>query len=71
MSLGCQINRELKIVATEKGLELNVIELKTPEEAQNAPSVYATLNLIHDGKLLADHYVSQRRFLDILKKEVK
>jgi hypothetical protein len=56
--------------AAELGLQLMVTELKTAQEAQNAPSIYATLNLIYNGKLLADHYISQRRFLNILKKEV-
>jgi GNAT superfamily N-acetyltransferase len=52
-----------------KGVSANVIELKTPQEAQHALSPYATFNLIHNGKLLADHYISFTRFNNILKKE--
>jgi ribosomal protein S18 acetylase RimI-like enzyme len=48
---------------------LQISELKTPEEAQNAPSMYATFNLIYNGKLLADRYISMTRFKNILKKE--
>ena len=53
----------------ESLLKLNIVELTSPKEAQNAPSIYATFNLIYDGKLLADHYISARRFTNIIKKE--
>ena len=59
---------ELKEIAKKKGLKLKVTELKTAKEAQNAPSVYSVFNLIYDGKILADHYISARRFENILKK---
>ncbi len=53
--------------ANENGITLNVIKLETAEEAQNAPSGFATFSLIFDGKLLADHYISKTRFENILK----
>lgn len=49
-------------------LDLTITELTTAEQAQNAPSLYSVFNLICDGKLLADHYISQTRFKNILKK---
>jgi N-acetylglutamate synthase-like GNAT family acetyltransferase len=54
-----------------KGLKIDVVELKTAEQAQAAPSIYAVFNLVNDGKLLADHYISNTRFLNILNKELK
>ncbi len=48
---------------------MKIKELKTAKEAQNGPSIYGSFNLIHDGKLLADHFISNRRFENILKKE--
>ena len=54
-----------------KGLELKVTELENAEQAQNAPSIYATFNLVSDGKLLADHYISSTRFLNVINKELK
>jgi hypothetical protein len=54
----------------KKGLKMDVVELKTPEQAREAPSIYAVLNLVNDGKLLADHYISNTRFLNILNKEL-
>jgi ribosomal protein S18 acetylase RimI-like enzyme len=50
-------------------LPINYTELKTPEEAQLAPSFYGTFSLIYNGKLLVAHYISITRFNNILKKE--
>lgn len=63
--------KELREIAKEKSLKLNVTELKNAKEAQNAPSIYATFNLIYNGKLLVDHYISSKRFLNIINKEIK
>jgi hypothetical protein len=52
-------------------LKLTVTRLKTPKEAQNGPSVYSVFNLIHDGNILADRYVSKTRFNNIVKKELE
>ena len=54
----------------EKGLRIKFNELKTAKDAQDAPSIYAVFSLIKDGKLLADHYISETRFRNILKKEI-
>jgi ribosomal protein S18 acetylase RimI-like enzyme len=62
---------ELSETIKKKGLKIDVVELKTPEQAQAAPSIYAVFNLVNDGKLLADHYISNTRFLNILNKELK
>lgn len=59
---------ELCEIAEKKGWKPKVTELKTAKQAQNAPSPYAVFNLVHDGRLLADHYISKTRFLNILKK---
>jgi hypothetical protein len=48
---------------------MQITELKTPADAQNAPSLYSVFNLINNGKLLADRYISLTRFNNILKKE--
>lgn len=57
-------------VAAEHGLELTVTVLDTAAKAQRAPSYYGVFNLIWNGRLLADHYVSKTRFRNILRKEV-
>jgi hypothetical protein len=62
---------ELTEFAQENGLELKVTEIETPNQAQNAPSIYSVFNLLYDGKLIIDHYVSTTRFRNIVKKELK
>jgi N-acetylglutamate synthase-like GNAT family acetyltransferase len=62
---------ELSETIKEKDLKIDVVELKTAEQAQEAPSIYAVFNLVNDGRLLSDHYISNTRFLNILKKELK
>jgi len=61
---------EMKETAIEHGLTLNIIEIKTAKEAQHAPSGYGVYNLVYNGKLLSDHYISNTRFKNILKKEI-
>ena len=63
--------KELAEIARNNGLELKITELETAKQAQNAPSIYSVFNLVYDGKLLADHYISNRRFLNILKKDLR
>ncbi|MCW4006460.1 MAG: GNAT family N-acetyltransferase [Candidatus Bathyarchaeota archaeon] len=62
---------ELQEIAKENGLDLKVTPLKTAKDAQNAPNIYATFTLINDGRIYADHYISNTRFKNILKKELK
>lgn len=61
---------ELREWLKENPFIIQITELSTPQMAQNAPSPYAVFNLIYDGKLLADHYISLTRFKNILKKHV-
>jgi N-acetylglutamate synthase-like GNAT family acetyltransferase len=59
---------ELDNKTVEKS-KIKITELKSAKQAQNAPSIYSVFNLIHDGKLLADHYISTTRFNNIIRKE--
>ena len=47
-----------------------ITEIKTAKEAQQAPSGYGVYSLVYNGKLLSDHYISNTRFKNILKKEI-
>jgi hypothetical protein len=62
---------ELDEIIKKENLKVKITEMKTAKQAQDAPSLYASFNLINDGKLLADHYISNRRFMNIIKKEMK
>lgn len=61
---------DLSAMAAEQGLELKVTVLRSAREARNAPSYYGVFNLVWNGRLLSDHYVSKGRFKNILRKEI-
>jgi len=61
---------EVKPFLNENNLDPAIIEMKTPAQAQKAPSLYSVFNLIYDGKILADRYISTTRFMNIMKKEL-
>jgi len=50
--------------------KLRITKIDNAKDAQHSPSLYATFNLIYDGNLLVDHYISARRFENIIKKEL-
>jgi hypothetical protein len=60
----------LSSIAKAHKLNIKVTELRTPGEAQNAPSVYSVFNLIYNGRLIADHYISDARFKNIIENEI-
>jgi hypothetical protein len=61
---------DLAEMAEEHGLELEITVLESAREAQRAPSYYGVFNLIWNGRLLSDHYVSKGRFRNLLEKEI-
>jgi hypothetical protein len=61
---------ELRKISIKNKLKIKLKQLKTARQAQNAPSIYGVFTLIHNGKILADHYISGRRFQNILQKEI-
>ena len=61
---------DLLNTAMDFGIDLKIKKLNTVEEAKQAPSGFGVYSLLHDGKLLEDHYISATRFRNILKKEL-
>lgn len=59
---------EVKPIILKEKIKINFVEIKTAKEAQNTPSIYSVFNLIKDGQILADRYISTTRFLNIIKK---
>jgi hypothetical protein len=62
---------EMKTTAKQYGQELKITEMKTAAEAQHSPSGFGVYAMVYNGKLLADHYISNARFRNILDKELK
>jgi GNAT superfamily N-acetyltransferase len=52
------------------GLNPKVVKLTDYTQAQNAPSPYGIFSLIYNGKLLVDHTISNKRFMNIMNKEL-
>ncbi|MGB3093126.1 MAG: YoaP domain-containing protein, partial [Candidatus Zixiibacteriota bacterium] len=62
--------REISVTAQKTyGIKPRVIELRSSKEAQRAPSPFGVFNIILDGKLVADHPISNTRFVNIMNKE--
>jgi len=59
----------LQDTAKKQKINLNVLKLNSSEEAQNAPTGFGVFNLLKDEKRIEDHYISKRRFENILEKE--
>ncbi len=62
---------EVRPFLQKEKLEPTIIEISSAAEAQKAPSLYGVFNLIYNGKILADRYISTTRFMNIVKKELK
>ncbi|WP_299113923.1 GNAT family N-acetyltransferase [uncultured Winogradskyella sp.] len=62
---------DLLNTAMDFGIDLNLTKIDTAEEAKKAPSGFGVFSLLHNGKLIEDHYISATRFKNILKKELK
>lgn len=62
---------EMKPILKKEKLEVSIIEIESAARAQQSPSLYSVFNLIYNGRLLADRYISVTRFENILKKEIK
>lgn len=57
-------------IADEFQLNLQVHKISAAEEAKKGPSGFGVFALMHDGKLLSDHYISATRFRNIIKSEM-
>jgi L-amino acid N-acyltransferase YncA len=56
--------------ALDFGIDLKLSKIETVEQAKKAPSGFGVFNLLYNGKLLEDHYISATRFKNILRKEL-
>lgn len=60
---------DLLNTAMDYGIDLKLTKIETAEQAKKAPSGFGVFNLLYNGKLLEDHYISATRFKNILKKQ--
>ena len=64
------VNDIVEIAKDRYGIEPKIVEYKSYRQAQNAPWPYAIAGVLIDGKLVADHTISGRRFQNIMEKEI-
>ncbi|NRB59288.1 MAG: GNAT family N-acetyltransferase [Winogradskyella sp.] len=57
-------------LAMDVGLDMTLTKITSVKEAKAAPSGFGVFNLLRDGRLIVDHYISNTRFKNILKKEL-
>ncbi len=60
-----------EIVETAKrayGLEPRVVDLRSCLEAQDSPCPFGTFCILHGGEVIADHPISNTRFINIMNK---
>ena len=62
------VNEIIETAEKEYGLKPDLIELKNYTEAQNSPSAFGTFCILYDGKVIADHPISNKRFTNIMNK---
>jgi len=60
---------DLKSVAKSKNINLKESQLNNSKDARNAPSGYGVMSIVKNKTVIADHYISGKRFENILKIE--
>jgi hypothetical protein len=62
---------DIEKIAKEESIKLKINILKNYCDARRAPTGFGVFQLVHNGKVLEDHYISGIRFRNIVKKEIK
>ena len=57
-----------KTAGQEYNIKPNTIELKNCQDAQNSPCPFGTFCIVYNGKVIANHPISNKRFTNIMKK---
>jgi N-acetylglutamate synthase-like GNAT family acetyltransferase len=65
------VNEISATAEAEYDIKPEVVELKNSRDAQNAPSAFAVFGIVYNGKLVADHPISNTRFKNIMNKEAR
>ena len=62
--------QDIERIAEEEGIDLNINFLRDVCQAQRAPSGFGVFQLLHNGKVLEDHYISGTRFRNIIREDI-
>ncbi len=58
---------EIESTCNSLNIPITIHPIKTASQAQKMPSVYGVFNIIYNGRLMADHPISNSRFKNIIK----
>jgi hypothetical protein len=50
------------------GIKPNIIEFQNHIDAQNSPCAFGVFCIVYDGKIIAEHPISNTRFMNIMNK---
>jgi len=64
--------KEISETAQEQyGIKAKIVELKNCGEAQRAPCAYGIFSIVYNGEVIADHPISNKRFMNIMDRELR
>jgi GNAT superfamily N-acetyltransferase len=61
----------IETAKNEYGIKPNIINLKNHKEAQECPCAFGTFCIIYNGNVISYHPISNKRFQNIMNKEIK
>jgi GNAT superfamily N-acetyltransferase len=70
-ALANAINEISETAEKAYGIKPKIIELKSCEDAQNSPCAFGTFCIVYNGKVVAENPISNKRFTNIMNKELK
>ena len=53
------------------GIKPKIIELTSCRDAQDSPCAFGVFGIVYNGKIIAEHMISSKRFSNIMNKELK
>ena len=53
------------------GIKPKIIELRSCHDAQDSPCGFGVFGMVYNGKIVAEHMISSKRFSNIMNKELK
>ncbi|MEJ2047479.1 MAG: GNAT family N-acetyltransferase [Dehalococcoidia bacterium] len=53
------------------GIKPRIVELKSCRDAQDSPCGFGVFGIVYNGKIIAEHMISSKRFSNIMRKELK
>lgn len=65
------VNAIIKSAKEKFGIKPNLIDLTDVNGVQNSPCAFGSFCIIHNGEILSHHPISNTRFENIIKKQVK